>query len=63
MREKILEIIEKENRKLNPLEIMDFIKKDSTVDDLRHLMDEIESMCRDGILRTASGNCYVKMNY
>ena len=60
MRNKILEIIERENRKLNPMEIMSLIKKESTVDDYRELMEELESLCRDGILRTASGNTYVK---
>ena len=38
MREKILKIVEKENRRLNPKEIMDMIKPNNTVDDLRDLI-------------------------
>lgn len=60
MREKILQIIEKENRNLNPIEIMDQIKKNSTVDDLTKLMQELDKLCRDGILRQANGNSYKK---
>ena len=60
MREEILKVIEKENRKLNPKEIMDKIKEDNTVDDLRNLIHELDLMCRDGILRCSSGNTYVK---
>ena len=60
MREKIIQIIEEENRNLNPIEIMDKIKTNSTVDDLTKLMQELDSLCREGILRQASGNTYKK---
>ena len=43
MREKIIQIIEEENRNLNPIEIMDKIKTNSTVDDLTKLMQELDS--------------------
>ena len=38
---------------------MDLIKEDNTVDDLRNLIHELDLMCRDGILRTSSGNTYI----
>ncbi len=58
MRDKILEILKKENRKLNSKEILDFIKSNGTVEDLRDVIDELDSMVSDGILRTASANSY-----
>lgn len=60
MREKILEIIERENRNLNPIEIVNMLYKNSTVEDYRRVMDELDSLCRDGILRQTSGNAYKK---
>ena len=60
MRDDILRIIDENNKKLNPKEIMDLIKEDSTVDDLRDLIHELDLLCRDGILRCASGNTYIK---
>ena len=39
---------------------MDQIKKNSTVDDLTKLMQELDKLCRDGILRQANGNSYKK---
>ena len=60
MREKILEIIERENRNLNPIEIVNILYKNSTVEDYRRVMDELDSLCRDGILRQTSGNAYKK---
>ena len=59
MREKIIDIITNENRGLNPIEIMDKIKKNNTVDDLRSLIHELDLLCRDGILRCTSGNNYI----
>ena len=59
MREDILRIIKENNRKLNPKEIMDMIKEDNTVDELRALIHELDLMCRDGILRCSTGNTYV----
>ena len=60
MREKILEIIEKENRNLNPIEIVNMLYKNSTVEDYRKVMDELDKLCRDGILRQTNGNTYKK---
>lgn len=60
MREKILEIIERENRNLNPIDIVNMLYKNSTVEDYRKVMDELDSLCRDGILRQTSGNTYKK---
>lgn len=60
MREKILEIIERENRNLNPIDIVNMLYKNSTVEDYRKVMDELDSLCRDGILRQTSGNAYKK---
>ena len=59
MREEILKILNSTNRKLNPKEIMDMIKEDNTVEELRELIHELDLMCRDGILRCTSGNTYV----
>ena len=59
MREEILNILNKNNRKLNPKEIMDMIKPNNTVDDLRDLIHELDLMCRDGILRCSTGNTYI----
>ncbi len=60
MREKILEIIERENRNLNPIDIVNMLYKNSTVEDYRKVMDELDKLCRDGILRQTSGNAYRK---
>ena len=60
MREKILEIINSSNRNMNAMEIMNKINSNSSVDELRTLIHELDLMCRDGILRTASGNTYKK---
>ena len=60
MREKILEIIERENRNLNPIDIVNMLYKNSTVEDYRKVMDELDSLCRDGILRQTNGNAYKK---
>ena len=59
MREKILEIIKNKNKKIDPIEIIDIIKPNSTADDLHDLLEELDAMCRDGLIRTASGNTYV----
>lgn len=59
MRNEILDILKSTNRKLNPKEIMDMIKKDNTVDELRDLIHELDLMCRDGILRCSTGNTYI----
>ncbi len=60
MRDKILNIIETEHRRLDPKEIMDRINKNSSVEELRSLIHELDLMCRDGILRCSKGNTYVK---
>ena len=59
MRDKILEIIKSENRRLNPKEILDLMVENGSVDELRNLIHELDLMCRDGILRTSTGNTYV----
>ncbi len=59
MKEKILEIITDADRGLNPIEIIDKIKKPSTADDLRTLIHELDLLCRDGVLRCTSGNNYI----
>lgn len=58
MRDAIIEIIKRENRKLNPIEIIDEIKENSSREDLTELIHELDLMCRDGILRHSSGNTY-----
>ena len=59
MREKILNIIKKSNRGLNPIDIIGKLQSKYTSDDLRTLIHELDLMCRDGILRCTSGNNYV----
>ena len=59
MREEILNVISNNNQKLNPVDILNLIKPNNTVDDLRELIHELDLMCRDGILRCASGNTYI----
>ncbi len=61
LKDKILEIIKKENRKLNPIDIIRKIKDDYSADEIREVIDNLESLCKDGILRNASGNTY-KLN-
>jgi len=58
MRDKILEVIKEENRKMNPKEILDKIKDNGTIDDLRDIIGEINDMCRDGILKSTPGNTF-----
>ena len=58
MRDKILEVLKRENKKLNSKEILDFIKPNSTVKDLQDLIHELDLMISDGILRTSTGNTY-----
>ena len=58
MRDEIINIIKKENRKMNPKEILDRIKEDSSVEDLQDMIHELNMMVSDGILRTSTGNTY-----
>ena len=58
MRDKIIEILNEENRKMNPIEILGRIKSKNNAEDLKNIIDELDSMCRDGILKTGSGNSY-----
>ena len=59
MRDEILKILNSTNKKLNPIEIMDMIKENSTREELRELIHELDLMCRDGILRCSTGNTYI----
>ncbi len=61
MREKILNIIKRENRRLTPIEIMDKLKGNvvGSAKELRELIHELDLMCRDGILRTSTKGTYV----
>ncbi len=60
MKDKILEIINKSDRNLNATEILYQIKPKSTVEDLRAVLDILNELCKDGAIRTASGNTYHK---
>src|SRR5574344_1549446 len=63
MREKILKIIESSSRNLNPIEILEMISgKNTTVEQLRDLISELDSMCNEGLILTGSGNTYKKSN-
>ena len=58
MRERIIEILKEENKKMNPIDILGRIKSKNNAEDLRSIILELDDMCRDGILRTGSGNTY-----
>ena len=63
MRKKILKIIESSSRNLNPIEILEMISgKNTTVEQLRDLISELDSMCNEGLILTGSGNTYKKSN-
>ena len=59
MRDKLLQIIKDNNKRMNPTEIMEHIKKDYSVSELREVVHELDLMCRDSILRVSHGNTYV----
>ena len=58
MKEEILKIINSSERNLNATEILDKIKSNTTAEDLRSLLDELDSLCKEGLIRTCSGNTY-----
>ena len=60
MRDKILKVIEKNNKSLNAMEIMNQIMENSTIKDYEELMRELEKLCREAILRQTNHNGYVK---
>jgi len=60
MREKILEVINSSDMNLNAIEIMDRIQEKSTAEELRDVITILDDLCKEGILRTASGNTYKK---
>lgn len=60
MRDKILKVIEKNNKSLNAMEIMNQIMENSTIKDYEELMRELEKLCREGVLRQTHHNGYVK---
>ena len=45
MRDKILKVIEKNNKSLNAMEIMNQIMENSTIKDYEELMRELEKLC------------------
>lgn len=60
MRNKIINIIEKSEKALNVIEIMNIVKPDNTVKDYEELYENLEKLCQEGIIRLTSGNGYVK---
>ncbi len=58
MKEKIMEIINASKINMNPTEIMKKIKRDSSVEDLRELLNDLDELVKSGDLRTAPGNKY-----
>ena len=50
MRDKILKVIEKNNKSLNAMEIINQIMENSTIKDYEELMRELEKLCREGVL-------------
>lgn len=61
LQDQILEIIKKENKKMNALEIMRKIKDEFTSDELRDVIEKLDYLCSEGLLKSASGNTY-KLN-
>lgn len=59
--DKIIKIIKESNRKLNGIEVMRSIKDNFTSDELREVMDRLNFLCSEGILKSGSGNTY-KLN-
>ena len=60
MRETLIKLFEKSEKKLNPMEVMNMVNKNGSPEELHELIDELELLCRDGIIRHASGNSYFK---
>ena len=58
MKDKILEIIKNSNRRLTALEIMDELKKDSTAEELKELIYELDLMCKSGLLKMSNKSTY-----
>lgn len=59
MRNEILDTIKNSKKALNPMEIMNIIKPNNNVKDYEELMDNIEKLCQEGLIRLTNGNGYV----
>ena len=59
LEQKIIRVLKKEEKKVNPLDIMRKIKKEFTSAELSELVDTLYKLEKDGIIRSSSGNTYV----
>ena len=62
MKDKLLNILKDSSKGLTPIEIMDMIKDNSTSEDLHNLIDELDLLCKDGIVRKNKDNAYMINN-
>ena len=59
LEQRIIRILKKEERKINPLEIMRKIKPNFTSAELSEVVDTLYKLEKDGIIRSSSGNTYI----
>ena len=62
IKKEVLKIISDSKRKLNPIEIIKNIKEDYSAEDLRVVLDAIDELCKEGLIRSNPGNTYFKNN-
>ena len=60
IKDKALEIITNSSRKLNPIQIIKEIKEDYSAEDLRNLLDALDELSKEGLIKSNSGNNYFK---
>ena len=61
MKEKIIDVINGSAKNLNSIEIIKCIKKEYSAEDLREVLDILDSLCKEGIIICKTDNTY-KMN-
>lgn len=59
LEQKIIRILKKENKKINPLDIMRKINPKFSSDELSEVVDTLYKLEKDGIIRSSSGNTYI----
>ncbi len=59
MRDKIYDIIKNANRGLNVLDIVKELTSNYEAEDIKKATTVIDDLCRDGRIRSTSGNTYV----
>ena len=59
LEQKIIRILKKEDKKINPLDIMRKINPKFSSAELSELVDTLYKLEKDGIIRSSSGNTYI----